>query len=946
MVQLQSIIKQHIKDGNIFFVFPTDIVATLWADYSLECTDAGAIALERFMAWDHFKSESIRSMHQKKNSVPAPMRKFFADSLIERNKRNAFFTTLINPTYRESSQSFVDWITSLLPQLASWKEKFTQAQCVPDAEDEDIFCLEREYCRFLDDNNLFESAWEKPPFKNDGKIFYIVYPEILQDFAEYKDILSNNEHIRFVPVPPLETNPTAYIFATASEEFHKTALYIRRLCEPINEGGQGLHWSDIALSIPDIETAEPYILREFSLYNIPVHFRSAKNLTEYPAGRLFSLIQSCYNEKFSFESLKNLILNPIFPWKDTVSAQQLIEFGIQNNCLCSYDNIDIWQESFKKATGEQRALAFYTDIKKSIESLCKAKTFDRILTAYMMFREKFFDDEAFSDEANLIIGRCVAELCTLADLEKTYGEATKCSNPFGFFIEHIGEKKYLAQSSQRGVNIFPYRLAAGAPFKQHIIFESSQDALSITHKNFGFLNDTKRKILLGSDNSDVTVSKYFISLYASHSERKARFTCGEKTFSGFAIVHNVLHAEKDPLDIADNKNNDAFTAERAVFENNEITSLDFLHSIQKQGFSHFIAKSDSPHRNFCEPFIEALKKQIHKYVCNKDTGKIHVSATALNEFYKCPMQWLFLRVLKTKEYSPDAELVDDIYLGTFYHEIIRRVLEYIKKTDNNLYLHDGILPPDRTDIIIQYTHEVLENFGESCGLHNLSPLTIEIFKMQKDRYVQILIDFFTSFSASFSQSGILSIEENFSIAHSHGELIGKIDCVLDFPGNTYCDAGPFIVDFKVSKIYTTNECIKKTQKMPENFQLPFYVALYEGIYKTQVQGAGFFSIHQRKPGCILGVLELSRVHPYRKEDRLNRTGENSEGVSFEPTMEALYNAIEDFFTVLNDKTLSIFTDSEKRGCFPDGTHIPFETCAACAYKAICRTTYSVSGDRL
>ena len=40
-------------------------------------------------------------------------------------------------------------------------------------------------CAFLDENNLYDSAWETPPFANEGKTYLIFFPESLSDFETY-----------------------------------------------------------------------------------------------------------------------------------------------------------------------------------------------------------------------------------------------------------------------------------------------------------------------------------------------------------------------------------------------------------------------------------------------------------------------------------------------------------------------------------------------------------------------------------------------------------------------------------------------------------------------------------------------------------------------------------------------------------------------------------------
>ena len=83
MQTVQSALEAYIDDPAVFFVFPTDIAASAWSDYALRLKKA--VALERFTAWDKFKSEAVRAEKQDKNSIPSPLRKLFVLQLLRQN---------------------------------------------------------------------------------------------------------------------------------------------------------------------------------------------------------------------------------------------------------------------------------------------------------------------------------------------------------------------------------------------------------------------------------------------------------------------------------------------------------------------------------------------------------------------------------------------------------------------------------------------------------------------------------------------------------------------------------------------------------------------------------------------------------------------------------------------------------------------------------------------
>lgn len=990
MQTVQSALEAYIDDPAVFFVFPTDIAASAWSDYALRLKRA--VALERFTAWDKFKSEAVRAEKQDKNSIPSPLRKLFVLQLLRQNAEKPFFSSLVPSEYASNPAVFADWLTSLVPCLALWKRKCAERRKLAgaersgaaqdrgdvgtladvgifnDVEDTDLHELEKRYRSFLDSHNLFEPAWEKPPLKDSGRRYVIVYPEILQDFEEYRPILEQSPFIELIPVPDFPVDDSVcdfYSYPNARTELRETVLRIEELCSnraknqnPQNQNAGAaelLDWDDIAVSVPDLENLAPYILREFGLRNIPVKLRSGKKLGLYPAGRLFALIKNCADESFSFDSLRSLLSENAFPWKDKTAANQLIEFGIKNNCLCPYGGIDVWEEAFAKNGGEERALALYRKLKQAVSSMRGAPNFQKLRERYFAFRSVFFDPQKFSAEANLVIGRCIGELASLIDIEQTYPDAAQCADPFDFFVRVLDSKEYLAQSQGGGVNVFSYKVAAGAPFKRHFILNASQDSLTLVYRPLSFLSDEKRAYL-GAIDTDV--SALFVRLYALHSEYPMNVSCSEKTFSGYTIAHNIFSSctNRAASKISGALGADSFEKEKN-FLHGRAPFPAFLYSVQKNGFLSWAVSGDSKlelascgmSESAALPVPE-LKKRIDDYVRCAQTGAIRVSPSNLNVFFTCPLQWLFSRVLKIAEYDPEASLVDDLSVGTLFHEIIRRVLSQLQSEKIPLYAENGSLPEKLCEAVLSFTHDIIASLPESCSLQKkLSPLTIENFKMQEDALVEVLIAFFTEFVLWFSGYTVVSLEEPLSFDCGGSLLEGKIDCVLQ-----KAEGGDiFIVDFKTSNMPPASECLKLPGTELKNYQLAVYMYLYEKCKcggKPWVSGAGFFSIYQKKPSTVVGsltfALDEKKTNPYYKKNIIERNFIGEDGVSpVEQTFALLEDAVNVYARELGDPEFSLFTDPERLYRLPDGQRVPYKTCAACRYKTLCRTVYSLGRQK-
>nr|MCR5699706.1 hypothetical protein [Treponemataceae bacterium] len=573
---VEKIISDEMKNQNTIFIFSSQTSVNRWLERATEISGFRAIAKERFMAWDEFKENSIRSKQQDRKPIPSTLRKMFACKLISENSKNPFLRYFISREFAQDAQNFASWIAQILPSLALWKKYAGDSKDFDD-QDNDLNEIYQRYFDFLEKNGLFEQAWEIPPFENDGNKYIIFFPEILSDYEEYKLILESSPDIRLVKVDECEMNQeildkaNVQFFSNSRIEIKNACLYLRKIHEE-----QGIDWRDMAVSITDIDSYGAYVMRDFDLFQIPYVSRYAKPLSSSGAGGLFQNLSECVSSNFGYESIRNLILNNELPWNDSDAIQQLIEFGQKNHCICSFEGqngqIDIWEESLKEYSTEEKVANFYKSLKNHTTKMVKAKSFDEIRTRYFEFREAFFDLSLCSEKTDNILSRCVSELSALIDLENNY-EDFALDSPFTFFCQILSEKKYLAQSKEKGVSILDYKLSATAPFKVQVILNASQSGTSVVYKRLPFLLDNKRKKMFGNA-TEQNVSELFIRLYMMHSENgNFMFSASEKTFTDYSQPVSYLEENdrKKDENIQDIRKADLFWQEKNWFLNGDIS---------------------------------------------------------------------------------------------------------------------------------------------------------------------------------------------------------------------------------------------------------------------------------------------------------------------------------------------------------------------------------------
>jgi hypothetical protein len=932
---IEKIICDHAEEINSVFVFPTNISAQTWLERYLEILGDGSCAVEQFIAWDMFKSSAARSKMQDKKSIPAVMRKLFVSMLVAENSKlirankPPLFTTIILPEYESRSATFVKWITSILPGIASWEEKVSSQDYVEDAEDHDLRILGSRYKEFLERHQLFEPAWEKPPFESNGHHYYIFFPEIISDFSEYEKLLRESKDITVIAIPETQNQYDAVLTSESRSEIKNASLYIRSLAE-----NEHIPWEGIAVSVPDMENYQPYLLREFLLRNIPFTVRTGKKLYEYQSGKLFSQIAECVSQSFSFSALTDLLLNKSLPWNNQTVISQLIDFGIRHNCVASWKEdeklVDIWETTFKSPCGQNEELCytFYQQLRRSLTALCGAKSFAEIRARYFAFKQIFFSEE-FLPESDLVLSRCIRELMALVDIEESYPDV-KPPDPYSFFIERLTEIDYLSQQKSRGVNIFPYKVSASAPFAAQIVIGSHQDALSAVFQQMKFLNRGKRDVL-GIKEQDAT--EHFISLYKLNSmSHIAAFFCSEHTFSGYTAPHSLFN-ESGQTSVCYAQ--DFFASEFDASDN----ARPVLYSSQKKSFESWQAITCEDDTAILNPVV--VQKIKERYTEQGHDGKYRVSSSLLKEYYLCGLRWLHKSILRTNAISVEPARLDPTVIGNVYHAVLKEFFDTLI-AENDCVLPMPLesddasgsqqLPQKYVDALHSSVEVVFSGFDKiQDNGETLSPFSATLLKTLQNNIEYTIQIFLLGFFDLFSGYAVKAVEKSISMnVDGNYYLKGFIDCILsDKDGNTV------IVDFKKSVMPSRESCVvtETTDSVGDyldaglgDFQIPVYTLLAESKY-PRVSTALFTRVTDyEKQVVVFGSITSNKTGATKpsKNSIVSRDSEQGELI----------------LNTMQDCAKRFVREIEDGNCTTIATDL--SECFGCDFRELCRRTYDVA----
>ncbi len=964
-----SILCNNISDKNCIFVFPTDTVMNSWIDQLIlhpEKSGVEALPFERFIAWDNFKGTYLQASKEGFTAVPSILRKYFVSDFIAKNAakpERERLQVIINPKddFAENASSFENWIAKNLTSLNFWKKRLDEhisEYGELDKEDKDYLYLYEEYKAFLEKNKLFEPSWIEDTDISDKKHkFIIFYPELLEDFFDFTFIFEASDNITVYRLPKSIPAPKVYKYQDSRKELRQTMLRIIKL---VKEGF--VDWSEIALSIPDIDTYRPYIDREFKQYGIPYVIKSGQPLTRNCAGRIFREIYDCYSTNFTYDSVRTLLLDECLPWKDKYlnNREELIREGNRMRCLCSPEEKDIWRQCFasklmrleysikneqmpekleileKEKLHFEELQKFYNLLHKAVSSffINEGRQFSHIRESWMSFKQSFLkEDSDFSQEANNIIARCIKELEELITIQKKYEECNLIiSDPYDFFLKELDSKSYTPQTSDSGVNIFKYKLTAAAYFKYQFVIDASQKNIEIPNKRLTFLNATKRrKLHLIDDDLRDNATEVFIKLYAkntainkaesSKDEEFINFSFAEESFAGFMISHSLLEEIENPP-LYDEE--DYILAERD-FILGKRDSLGAVTPGQKKEFENWLI-TDGQISDEAYHLNEEIKKRINARMgIDQEQTFIKISARGdLEKFFPCPRRWVLQSLLKLHDDTLDTNLMQSYDMGNLNHKILELFMkEYEGKK----------LPCEFDDSIAQVLAEKVSEGIKAPSDFRDSYLAIKTLQSQKEKIYAVICKCVTNlikpYPEGFGNCTVIGAEKTISIKQPEYNYIlnGKIDCLLKSPESEF-----IIVDYKSSAASIPN---KNDSRADENgilrdFQMPLYYKLVgatnDDLFMEKIYGGFFFNIKEAKT-----------VPVTQKENK------KADCESFKDTLRVL------------DEYAALFTASvEKEDFSPSAAKDhhdrqgvrTYDHCIACPCKSICRTTYTTAGKKI
>ncbi|MDC7226469.1 MAG: PD-(D/E)XK nuclease family protein [Spirochaetales bacterium] len=852
MISVTNLIIKE-KSGNAVFVFPSEAAAASRRKEFLDVTGKRAVKNSRFLSWDRFK-EQITLHDRADKPVNSLLRRLFAADIIRRNSEKQLFTTLIPVEYRHHAQAFTETVYRVLPELEQLIRSIQNGPGVLNpALTADYTALYHEYRNFMAANRLFEPSWELPELKKLGNDYYIICPEIIEDFSEY-EILLKKAGCRFL-------HRTEAADTVAIRQFENSVIETDTVLNEISSLlSSGVHHSAIAVTAADESTAE-LLMSKAGLREIPVNRSSGKPLSEYPAGRLPGLIRSCWSSGFSITSMKELLLYRAFVWKESETAEDLIRFGIENRCLKNLSRMpsgDVWAARLKtvrissreEAEWEVRKkmLDFYKKLRSSIEKITSAASFVELSRAFQIFVGTFLDTEVenWNSDCEQIFQRSREVLASLRETE-TQLEKIAVQDPLGIWIDILGEKIYVQQQSAEALTLFPYRVSALINPMYHFVIGLSHEASTVSSTLFPFLTDQQRRDIGAAENN---MTNDFIAVYGE-SGGTVRFSCAAETPNGtalppgFFISSGKIERPKS-VEMGDDFFKDPVQAEnrwweracRAGFKIKEAGALPVLTKTQLAGFEYassvYMSGKDFDAAEQCFPPGREVENIVA--ALSDDDGMFRASATLLNSWKECRFAMMLNYALGIGEDEYTLRPEDPWGAGNVMHDVFFDFFSSLNQTGEPFRLAGN---SERYAELIKASVNRVFSDWESRKNYFFGPSWTALRRKimaELSGFPEAEAEYYDGFTAERLEEWLEFILEEQRI-----RVFGKVDRI------STGSEGSVIVDYKKSwKKKTRVKFISEDDKgelLPPliGYQLPLYILL-AGKNGVKVAASSYYSI--------------------------------------------------------------------------------------------------------
>lgn len=810
MVHSKRSYVQRAFDEDWICVFPTEASArSALVDYALHGSKQ-AILSSRAISFDTFKGLFL---DHEEDLLPANnlVRLLFVHQALDDNLP---LTRLLNPAYPESKSRFASFLASILPSLKLCVDYSVFGQLEGDLK-RDLLILYQRYEQFLNEHGLFEPRYASlvvPQGWDTSKRYCVLFSDTI---AQAKALYEELGFPSWLELRPSPEHDEAWL-----EVFENHILEIRTTLRRIQTlFNQGVSASSIVIGCTQPDILLPQLLEEAALYDIPLVSRDGKSALSYPSGRFLSRIQEVYDDSFSLESLKSLLLEPGVPYKDPELGRSLIKQAVDKSIL--HGSLEE-RDQFTELLGDPQLTRWYRGLKRSIIGVVNAKEVEELRRKLSAFQTDYFTEEQWrGSEDEEVYSFCLDTLDQIKIAMQQSGVQTY-PNLFSFFLSFLESKLYVPQQAAQGISVYAWPQVAGICAEYLFVIGLDQESASCVEAPLSFLplevDETLRH--------EVDTTEALLKA-ASAPCVQATLSCHNRRYEGemlpasyFIQANRLIYHSLSP-----NYSDDPYRAELELYLSSmqpPAKALPCQRAAFQQARQTVLTSRLDDWTRYPIPIqlVNRLKREVDSKMV------LVLSQTQTDLFDRCPYAWLarYLYGISREEY--EANRIDHPTIGVLLHRVYQRFFSTIvdfsaEKVDEyrqllarlfdeclvEIYGTEGPTPSVRTWIIAEYRASVLKIIEQEAKMFDASRSIG--FELELKRCIDDLV------------------------------LTGRIDRLVCLDPNTRHRYA--VIDYKKGKVP-----MRKIEPKPASYQLPLYRLLVEEAYGEKAAHAAYYSVAEGK----------------------------------------------------------------------------------------------------
>ena len=656
------------KNGDkTTFVFTSEVVARSYLDSCARKYPNKAIFADSAISWDTFQ-EKFTPYPKGLTRAVYTDRMLFVQQFFDQQDAMNRLKYYCDSNYACSKQAYMRSLAKALPSLCKAFD-LKSMQILDKAKQNapelcnDLKLIVPAYKEYLENQGLYDTALYEPDFTSpatDGTMasdYTLVFPETFSKSAVLKAL----EFCKHIALEPNEEGLKLKLFANSLAEIRAC---IRKIYTLLSDKTSPVHPNDIAISCSDYDAYQPYLDQEAQKRDISLTFNHAKPISTYTPGAFFCALWRVKTENYSFKSMKNLLLDPQFPYKDRELLLSIIQKAV--DCKCHDGPLSNWLNKFTKLGAGEEATRL-SEIETGIRAVVDCKDSLKLKENVMILVKDLFGEDAWTNKEDQndslkaqnarIFGSCERELDNLSAHANAAGLGDK-GDLFGLFVDILKDKTYRPNVGKNNINVYKYPADAGLAVKYHFILGLTEANSKVMLNPYPYLPLDKAKTLEEVKAlEDSVLNLYSQTLNGGYSWMSS----ADEGFSGADVVPTIFLKDKR-IERIKTVEEDSFSKELEIWEGKEEPAGEVFTITQKQK----------------DCFDRAYQKELNfdnKLSFAPVQTPLKISVSRVKEFESCPYKGYAYCVLGLNNMDFEPNMADAAQIGNLLHATLQRALK-------------------------------------------------------------------------------------------------------------------------------------------------------------------------------------------------------------------------------------------------------------------------------